>query len=223
MHPRLTLAIEQLYHAAARPAPRTIEGCDCCMTPAERATLLAKPLRSLGASELEGYASSAVLTVGTGDDLRYFWPRLAELSLGGELVTDSEIVFTKPARAEWRSQWSPAERDALDGLAHAIVEWMGEEELEAADVDSWICSIGRLGGDVTRYLDPLLADSDAAMTNLRGLFEWNVRRLRRGQLFNAFWKDEPGATYLVAWFERPDVRAAIDRAYAHTGGSWPRE
>ena len=219
MHPRLVLAIEQLYRAAERPAPRTMEGCDCCVTPTERAALLAKPLRSLGASELEGYASSAVLTVGTGDDLRYFWPRLAELSLGGELFTDSEIVFTKPARAEWRTQWSAAEREAVDRLAQAIVEWMGEEELEAADVDSWICAIGRLGGDVTRYLDPLLADSDAAMTNLRGFYEWNARRLRHGELSNAFWKDEPGAAHLVAWFARADVVAAIDRAYAVTGGA----
>ena len=219
MHSRLVRAIERLYRAADRPAPRAMEGCDCCVTPVERAALLAKPLRSLAASDLEGYASSAVLTVGTGDDLRYFWPRLAELSLGGELVTDSEIVFTKPARAEWRTQWSPSERDATDGLAQAIVEWMREEELEAADVDGWICAIGRLGGDVTRYLDPLLADSDAAMTNLRGFYEWNARRVRHGELANAFWKDEPGAGHLVAWFDRPDVRAALDRAYAHLGGS----
>ena len=219
MHPRLSAAIEQLYRAFDRPAPGAVEGCDCCTTPAERAAMLAKPLRELDARELESYGFSAVLTVGSGEDLRYFWPRLAELSLEGELATDAEIVFAKPALAEWRTRWSAAEREALDAFARAIVEWMSEEELEADDVDGWICAIGRLGGDVTRYLDPLLAGSHAAATNLRGLYEWNARPLRRGELWNAFWKDEPEAAHLVAWFARADVIAAIDRAYAITGGA----
>lgn len=217
MHPILARAVERLYDAFERPAPLVVEGCACCTTPAELDVLLAKPLRELGALELERYAFSAMLTVGSGDDLRYFWPRLVELAVEDELVTDREIVFAKPAYAEWRARWSAAEQEALDGLASAIVEWMGEEDLDPGEVDEWICSLGRLGGDVTRYLDPLLAPTTAAATNLRGFYELNARRLRHGELRNAFWQDEPGAAHLIAWFERPDVSAAIDRAYAQAG------
>ena len=223
MHSILANAIERLYHAFDRPAPRSVEGCDCCMSPAERDALLAKPLRELSAPELESYAFSAVLTVGDGDDLRYFWPRLVELALEGELVTDREIVFAQPVYAEWRARWSAAEQEAVEGLAHAIVEWMAEEELEPVDVDEWICALGRLGGDVTRYLDPLLTPTTAAATNLRGFYEWNARDLRRGELWNAFWEKEPGAAHLVAWFGRPDVGAAIDRAYVLAPGPSERE
>lgn len=217
MHPTLSLAIEHLYDAFDRPAPATVEGCDHCMTPAERDALLAKPLRELTAPDLESYAFSAVLTVGSGDDLRYFWPRLVELALEGELLTDVEIIFAQPAHAQWRAHWTTVEQQAVDDLADAIVEWMSEEDLEQGTVDEWICALGRLGGDVTRYLDPLLASTTAAATNLRGFYEWNARSLRRGELSNAFWKDEPGAAHLVAWFARPDVQAAIDRAYVITG------
>lgn len=105
MLPDPRAAIDRLYSAFEHPTPRTVDGCPCCITTAELHALVTVPLRALSAEVLESYASSVMLTVGSTEDLRYFWPRLVELSFRNELFTDREIVFSKPRAAEWRT-WS---------------------------------------------------------------------------------------------------------------------
>jgi len=219
MYHNLSSAVNELYQAFERPMPREVWGCPCCTDAAEMHALLAQPLQMLSVDVLERYARKAITTMGSADDLPYFWPRLAELAVARELATEIEIVFGKPALAGWRARWSARERAAVEGLAHAIVHQMAEEELEANEVDEWICAIGQFGTDVTEYLDPLLASTTVAATNLRGLYEYNATSLRQGELLNPFWEERPGAARLVEWFNRPEVRAAVDRAYVLTGGS----
>src|SRR5262245_36945958 len=100
MHPDLEEAIERQYQAFATRAPSAVHGCPCCTTPEELEVLVRTPLRELTPAQLDRYAFKAVTTVGDAADLRYFWPRLAELAARGELATDLEVVFSKPRHGE---------------------------------------------------------------------------------------------------------------------------
>jgi hypothetical protein len=160
MHLDPEVAIAELSAAFARPTPRAVEGCPCCITPAELDALVSTPLRALSSAQLESYAFSVMLTAGCAENLRYFWPRLVELSFRGELFTDREVVFAKPRLAEWDS-WPAAEQHATGRFAAAVLGDMAKRRYDRSDVDGWICGFSRMLEDVTPHLDPLLAETPA--------------------------------------------------------------
>ena len=227
MHPLLHDAIENLYTVFKHPHPDRMVGCPCCTQPAELDTLVRTPLRQLSVEQLRSYAAKAMTTVGDVDDFRYFWPRLAELSVTvapSEYFVDVEVLLGKPAYAEWR-RWPEPEQEATERFAAATILRLRDEVPAADDVDGWVCAVGQLLEDVTPLLDrALLADTPAAKENLRGFYEWNQRDiLKRHSLHNAFWRRRtrrgedpellPSGERVVDWFHREDVLAAIDRGY----------
>lgn len=216
MHPRVRAALAAQYDAFRRPAPRLVSGCPCCCDPAELATLVATPREALTAPQLESYASSALLTVGDVSDLRHYWPRLAELSITGALLTDAEVVFSKPRHGDWRS-WPDDEQRALVDLATAQVEALTADDAASDEyaVDTWVCAFAQFLDDVTVLLPPLLRPTPGAEAALRQWYGLNERRLKRGKLWNAFWDSAPfeNAARVRAWFQSPTVRVAIDRAF----------
>lgn len=217
MHPDIDRAITDLYIAFAVPRPLVIEGCDCCATEDELRTLIQVPLRDLNAAQLEGYAFSALLTVGGAYDLPYFWPRLVELAARGELLTDREILFKKPPMADWRA-WPGPQQRATEQFVVAQLSDFARVRYYRPDVDSWVCAFSLLLGDVTPFLTPLLQDTEPARANLLKLHSWNMPELERGTLTNAFWEECPSASRaLIDWFQRSEVRAAIQRAYQMQG------
>jgi hypothetical protein len=206
-------AIAAQYAAFRAPRPRHVEGCVCCTAPEQLAALISGPREALGAPELDFYARKAMTTVGTTADFRYYWPRLAELTLQGALLTDTEIVFGKPLCGTHHG-WPAQEQEALKQLAAAIGQWLATEEQEPSDVDMWVCAAGLLSehlADPRDLLVPLLGESAAAWANLRALADWNreeVRKKRR--LVNAFWENAPeNAARLLEWLTtEPRVREA---------------
>jgi len=218
MHPDLEAAIEEMYAAFARPAPREVDGCPCCTTEEELRALTETPLRELGEEQLGRYASSALLTVGNVEDLRYFWPRMVELVVRGELWTDIEVVFDKPKRGEWRS-WPRPEQEAIERFARVVMDDLARRELDAFEVDGWVCAFGRLMDDVVPLLAPLLEPTPAAGANLFSLHLLNARRIRRGKLTNAFWDEESAANEarVAAWLRSDAVSAALGRHRAASG------
>src|SRR5690348_8193737 len=80
-------AVEHLYSVFKRyPLRTTVTGCPHCVFPTDNDRLHSKPLEKLTAHDLVKYAQKAVTTWGGVDDLRHFFPRLAEL------LTDHEFV-----------------------------------------------------------------------------------------------------------------------------------
>jgi hypothetical protein len=215
MHPTVLAAIAQQYEAFKAPAPQSIEGCPCCSDPAELAEIVRTPRRALTAAQLESYASSALLTIGDVSDLRHYWPRLAELSLSGDLLTDAEIVFAKPRHGNWH-EWPAVERDALTALAHAQLFALASEgvQLDRSDIETWVCAFAQFLDDVTSILHPLLLPEPGPASALRGWYRLNEDWLPRGQLWDAFWDSAPGnAARVCEWFGSPPVRDALDRAF----------
>ena len=206
----LRTAIAAQYAAFTAGRPRAVRGCSCCTTPAELAGLVAAPRETLAPGALERYAAKAMTTIGSTEDFRYFWPRLAELAVEGRLLSTAETVFGKPLYGHHRA-WPAAERAALLALAAALGTWIAAEEMEPDQVDSWVCVIGLLSetlGDARQCLAPLLADTPTARAALRALVDWNRDDLRRKRrLANAFWDNAPDAAALVADWLRTEPRA----------------
>jgi hypothetical protein len=226
MHQTLRDAIDAQYAAFPTTRPRTVEGCPCCTSPEQLAALVAAPREALGAATLDFYARKAMTTVGSQAEFRYFWPRLAELAIDGELLTDTEIVFGKPVYGDHHT-WPPAERAALIRLASALGEWLGAEELEPSAVDEWVCVIALLAENVADprdFLRPLLAATPAAWTNLRSFVDRNRDRMqRKGRLSNQFWDSAPkGASLMIEWLSSEpravEAARALDTAMAKLYG-----
>ena len=212
----LRAALVVQYAAFTARQPRAITGCSCCTTTAELAGLVAAPREALAAGALERYAAKAMTTIGTTDDCRYFWPRLAELAVEGRLLSAAETVFGKPLYGHHRA-WPVPERAALLALAAALGEWIATEELDPDQVDSWVCAIGLLSEtlvDVREPLAPLLADTPTARAALRALVDWNRDDLRRkGRLANAYWDNAPeGAALVIGWLRTEPRAVETERA-----------
>jgi hypothetical protein len=225
MHPLVATAIADLYASSQARVPLAVEGCPCCTSPEQLAALIAVPLRELTPAQLGFYGRQALTTVGSIDDFRYFWPRLAELAVteSSDWFVDHEILFGKVAAANWRT-WPAAEQRATESFAAAVILRMRDHALSRADVDQWVCAVGQLFEDVTPLLDAALLDSSpAARQNLYGFYDWNRRDIeKRGGLGNAFWRSaanrhnvaSANVVKIVAWLHRADVATAVDQAYA---------
>lgn len=216
-------AIAAQYAAFTVPRPRQVEGCACCTTAEQLAALVSAPREALGARELDFYARKAMTTVGTVSDFRYFWPRLAELSITGALLADPEVVFGKPLYGD-HTTWSAEEQHALKQLAAAIGLWLAAEEQEGGAVDTWVCAVASLVeglADPREFLAPLLSEAPAAWANLRALVNWNAKTIQKKQrLANAFWENAPAiADLLFRWITtEPRAREAA-RANALESGA----
>ena len=124
MSPALRESIETLYHVFARyDRPAVVHGFSTCITPAGLEKLVSTKLRQLSGDALGSYAFSAVSTIGSLLDFKYFLPRIVELTVG-ELRhgyfqcgdTDAEIVFGKMPYGDWRT-WPAAEQAATENVA----------------------------------------------------------------------------------------------------------
>ncbi len=153
-------------------------------------------------------------TVGGQSDFRYFWPRIAELSIAGDLLTDREVVFGKPRYGEDQT-WPTVEQTALVDLARALGQWLGAESFESSEVSEWVCSIGLLVEgltDIRPLLSPLLESTSTGSANLMAFVAWNRPDIeKKHRLANAFWSSAPqsAAAVLEWYFSESRVQDAI--------------
>jgi hypothetical protein len=183
----------------------------------------------VGGPAARRYASSALLTVGTNDDLRYLWPRLVELSVRRWTEIEREILFSKPRRANWRQTWTAEEQAATEHFARAVTSELAREGAALGrpigwdavwdlgdDADRWVCAFGQCFEDVTGHLGPLTRARPA--TTLLALYEQQRPQIEDGRLGNVFWKG--GATkprQVVEWFQSPDVSVALSETWSEVG------
>jgi hypothetical protein len=214
-------AIDELYQAFARSTPASVDGCSHCTDKRELDRLVEKPLKELTAPELDDYAFSVLNTIGSEEDLRYFWPRIVELAVSGELLSDLEVVFGKPDEAGWREKWSARERAATERVAVAILENIAiNGTITFGEIDSWVCALSRILDDLPARLGPLLSGTEIADATVFDLVDANRAELARGRLENPFWDSStPNYNALIDWLQSPAVRAAAERGAAASSRS----
>jgi hypothetical protein len=209
----LAKTLEALYAAFGDVRkPSKIDGCPCCLDQNEICTLISKPLRDLTGGELASYSESAFLTVGSTEDYLYFLPRIVEIGCveGGwwpDLeITGRAIGETKPF------EWPGHRQKALTDFLHAVLQTAIEEE-DGGGIDGLVCTIARMGLDVTPFLQRIETATDA----LLAYYERNSQELTKSKLGNAFWdKETPGFNVVLEWFKCHRVSQLIQGAYGLT-------
>ena len=212
-----------MYQAFAQVAkPGQIDACPHCHSRAESAALLGPRLRELDADVLGRYATSAMHTVGTAEDYRYFAPRLLELVVTGQYHGwFTETVFDRLGAARWTA-WPEPQRGAVAAVLDAFWDASLARSPALYPVDEVLCGLGCARPDLRPCLDRWTAalDGGAAALHLAEFLDDNVAvLLKRGgtRLSNAFWN--PAAVpRVVGWLRSPGLRAAVEAAFHRAVG-----
>ena len=200
---------------ARAPQPTHIESCLCCLRPDKIEVLLSKPRKLLSVDDIQQYAIVATNGAGSGEELRYFTPRILELCHTGEMVwPEIEIVYDHLHSADWKS-WPEAE--AVAELMDALWTEVLTDYPESSAPGDLLCAFGSAAGSVA----PNVASWSSLRTSaaVHGLRDFLVDHVepRRGALVpkNPYW-DTDGSAHLevVQWLNGGGARKAVDRAIA---------
>ncbi|WP_232665081.1 hypothetical protein [Pseudonocardia sp. TRM90224] len=187
-------AVDAVYAAFAQvPRPARFE-VSPLRDPTRYLPLLQAPLRELTDDELGPYAFSAVSTVGTADDFRYFVPRVLELVVTGACrYTDVEVVLGK-LRYAGLPEWPGQQRAAVGTLLERFWDAVLSTYPATYPVDAVLCGIAAAVDDITPFLERWAGDAtESAQLHLIEFEEENADRL-----VNAYWANRPDAKAIVA-------------------------
>jgi hypothetical protein len=192
------------------PKPHHVSGCPCCTSEGEFDVLLAKPIRKISPDELTRYASKALTTVGTAEDIHYFPPRILEIcATESGWWPDSPIVFGKMQMAGWKN-WPEKQVSAIREYVWEAFLRLLEREESSSEIDDWICGLGKAEED----LSPYLAELERQPSKLVAYYEQNSQSLLKGRLSNSFWDEATSARQVVVnWFQSKKVMEIISGAY----------
>ncbi|HEU0175746.1 MAG TPA: hypothetical protein VFV58_15900 [Blastocatellia bacterium] len=210
------------YHLSQR-----IDGCPCCVTPADQAAIHSKPLRRLTHGDLEYYASIAMLTWGSPEDWKHFLPRIFEILAfeEGSWSPSTEVIIHRLDDADWR-QWPQPEREAVEEYLTAL--WLNTlnhfpcflhsdwHHNCIGEIDVCLCCIGQAVTDLSPFLDLWsLAESAPALRHLAAFVVENAHQLeKKGKLSNAFWKERPAQMkQVVNWLLTQNRVEALEQAF----------
>ena len=220
--PRLATSIEHLYAVFARPVPDQIPGC-LCISESCACGLLAAPLRDLDGTAFYSYAHSVLFTVGSGNDLLYFWPRMLEWSIENGPTINLLSVLRKPALAEWRVRWAPEQQAATEHVFREIIESLAstgatQDELDwdlfgdlGAETAGWVEGISQSVEELGPILAPLTTARPA-----HTLAALSSEIQRGGDL------STHTAGPLRLWLEDPTVAAAVQHAWKSAAANLTR-
>lgn len=224
--PELREAIENLYRVFQSYELRSNTGaCDCHHTPEDETRLHSKPLNKLSASDLQQYAVDAVYLWGTGDDFKYFIPRLLEL-LAQSPAHEHDFahpadIFAKLSYESWCSThwrtWPEIEQNALLEYFRAAWDAALRSTPECPPLDEasdWLQALAQVEHDLMPYLDYWLnAESVNAHRNLALLITRNGLPRRMGA-FDGYWGGHREQwAQLNDWLRRPEVRRKLANAF----------
>jgi hypothetical protein len=225
MNEEINKAINQLYEAFSDvPKPASIGYCSHCYSEYPYSQLIEKPLRSLTDEDLSEYHLDVFNTGGDKQDFLYFFPRMCELaiteqpqsSLNIELVLEKVVHHT-----DWQN-WPIHHKAKFIDLAESIFNSFSQVRYYPFQVDSWICGLSFIYGDIAALLRVLLLDSEPARFNLAYFYDLNKETLLEHQLSNEWWKkDSLNHNRVVEWFESEIVQQRI-REVSHIA-VWPCE
>ena len=212
MSPNVASAVDALYAAfSSQPKPSRIDACPCCVPAGEFCTLLHTPLRKLTAEQLSGFASSLLLTAGNERDLRYFFPRILDISIHEPgWWPDREVVLEKLALGHWQT-WPDREQAAIIGAVKAAFQADLQDPSDGAwNIDAWLCGLALAGADVRPFLATLAEPRNEGA--LFAYYEFNSAPLQKGKLENSFWSGNREAqSPIIAWLKSAPVQQVVAR------------
>jgi hypothetical protein len=211
-------AIERLYTAfAAYPLHNYVEGCPCCISPSDQATIRAKPLRSLTERDLGRYAAKALTTWGTVADFKHFLPRLLELVVTDPAFNEA-ILASKLQRGQWH-QWPHHEREAIGVYLMALWRYVlvcDDLRCLGRSTDDWLTFIGGIVDELSPFL--MLWQDSAVIAARRHLASFVCDNgdmlLRKNKLDSVWWKERPEQMrQATQWLADPQTQDILEQAF----------
>jgi len=203
----LDSALSHFYAAFSDvPVPSGICGCRCevCISDDTASFLVSTSLRDIPADRIQGYAESALKTVGCVEDYMYFLPRIMEITCRDPEwwptieVTGANIAECQPA------SWPKAKHAALVSLFSTVMASFVDSR--RFSIDDWLCGIGLAGLDIAPFVS--LVESNPAAVAV--VYADNANTLPERRLTKAFWKlPNTAHDVLVAWLLSGAVQSTV--------------
>ena len=107
------IAIDEMYKTFSKyPLKSTIDGCPCCVSDSDKATLHSKELRKLEDDDISYYAFKAMTTFGDLEDFKHLLPRIFELSAKHQLGVNTFVIIGKLEYGNWEN-WDKEEKETI--------------------------------------------------------------------------------------------------------------
>lgn len=189
------IAIEELYKIFSKyPFKSKIEGCPCCVSKSDIATLHSKRLRDLEDEDLSYYAFKAMTTFGDLEDFKHYLPRIFELTAKGKLMVDTFVILGKLEYGKWTS-WK---EDEIEIINKFLTAW-------------WKYHINN-----SEYFDPeILIELNKLSKDLPSMLnEWNLEYDTQGyknyvELIDDYYHDIKSKNQTFEDLDEKDVKTFI--------------
>jgi hypothetical protein len=193
--PELVAALQQAYQVFANLArPAHLAASPHRDGDRIFSTLTAAPLRELTGEQIGAYAGWAITTVGSGDDYRYFLPRILELAVEEPVWIGAEppVIAGRLKRADWE-MWPADQRDACLLVFQEAFRWAIQAHPNDADASDWLCGVATLNGPVGELLAAWRrSTSPNTALQLAAFAKANSGVVANDSIFGGFW-DYAGA------------------------------
>ena len=198
------IAIEELYKTFSKyPFKSKIEGCPCCVSDSDKATLHSKKLRDLEDEDLSYYAFKAMTTFGDLEDFKHYLPRIFELTAKRELVVDTFVILGKLEYGNWNT-WNEEEQESVNNFLKA---WWKYDINNNEYFDSEILiELNKLRKELSSLLNEWNLDYDTqGFKNYVELIEENYHDIKnKNRTFKEF--DEKEVEIFTSWIESNSYR-----------------
>ena len=204
MTTKFEIAIEQLYKTFSKyPFKSKIEGCPCCVSDSDKATLHSKPLRELEDEDISYYAFKAMTTFGDLEDFKHYLPRIFELTAKRKLVVDTFVILGKLEYGKWET-WDEEEREAINNF---LIAWWKYDINNSEYFDSEVLiELHKLRNNLSSMLNEWNLDyGTQGFRNYVELIENYYHDIKcKNRIFRAFDDDE--VQIFISWIESNSYR-----------------
>ncbi len=198
------IAIEELYKTFSKyPFKSKIEGCPCCVSNSDKATLHSKKLRELESDDLSYYAFKAMTTFGDLEDFKYYLPRIFELSAKRKLIVDTFVILGKLEYGKWTT-WNVDEKETINNF---LKSWWKYDINNNEYFDSEILiELNKLRNDLSSMLNEWnLEHNTLGFKNYVDLIEDHYPDIKsKNRTFKSF--DEKEVKLFISWIESNSYR-----------------
>jgi len=198
------IAIEKLYKTFSKyPFKSKIEGCPCCVSDSDKATLHSKKLRELEDEDLSYYAFKAMTTFGDLEDFIHYLPRIFELTAKRKLMVDTFVILGKLECGNWDT-WDEEEKEIINDF---LTDWWKYDINNNKYFDSEILiELNKLRNDLSSMLNEWNLDYDTqGFRNYVELIEYNYHDIKsKNRTFEEFDKKE--VEIFTSWIESNSFR-----------------
>lgn len=184
--------------------------------------LTSKQLRLLEVEDVQDYALTALTTVGTVDDYKYFLPRLIELSTASGVI-EPQVIALKLRYANWQT-WPKNEQQVLEQVFVCACVDAFKQHPNDYTASDWFVSVAMLNIDLNQIqAEVVMSNNDCCALQLGDLLLADTL-FEVDPLEQAYWEIVSDKTLQEtrSWLLSEEVRTFLltTRLRTHSTDDW---